>query len=237
MKWSFLWDGTYFRDFTVLLYFYFHSAKLSLSSKAPVCWRIKIHSQSLPEAAPSASWTRKKPGLLVPLWKCLPPPPLAHPAQSLFPSLFVVLRENLESRQGRVQRGWPLEGSSGGGARLHPEQSGPSCAPSPSAGRVFQPSQEIRYQAAVSPKAIPGRKRTGKTAVLILPPCGLGAQRVRLQTGESGGWASCWRQGTPGRPRPRSPRSWHTSDHPGKGVAATAVEAVLCVPGHTEQRP
>lgn len=83
-------------------------------------------------------------------------------------------------------------------ALLSPSQTQESCAPSPCAGRVLQPGREIRYQAAVSPRAIPGRKRTGKTAVLIARPCGLGAQRVRLQTGESGGWASCGRQGTPG---------------------------------------
>ncbi|XP_044119433.1 transcription factor Ovo-like 2 isoform X1 [Neovison vison] len=67
-------------------------------------------------------------------------------------------------------------------ARLLASQTQESCAPSPCAGRVLQPSREIRYQAAVSPRAIPGRKRTGKTAVLIPQPCGLGAQRVRLQT-------------------------------------------------------
>ena len=51
----FLWDGAYFHDLTVLLYFYFHSTKRLLSNQAPVCWQIKIHSQRLPEAAPSAS--------------------------------------------------------------------------------------------------------------------------------------------------------------------------------------
>lgn len=111
-----------------------------------------------------------------------------------------------------------------------PRQSGLSCAPLRAPG-VLPPSREIRYQAAVSPRAIPGRKRTGKTAVLILPPCGQVALRVRLQTGESGGWASGWRQGTPGRPRPRSPRSWNVSD-PQEGGDPAAVEAVPCTPGH-----
>lgn len=64
-----------------------------------------------------------------------------------------------------------------------------------------------------------GGRGRGKTAAIILPPCGLGAQRVRLHTGESGGWASGWRQGTPGQPRPRSPRSWHTSERPREGAA------------------
>ncbi|KAF7477436.1 Hypothetical predicted protein [Marmota monax] len=72
-------------------------------------------------------------------------------------------------------------------ARLSPPQPRQSCAPSPCALRIRQPSREIRYQAAVSPKAIPRRKKTRKTAVLIPPPLGLGAQQVRLPTGEAVG--------------------------------------------------
>ena len=67
--------------------------------------------------------------------------------------------------------------------RVCPPQSGLSCAPLRAPG-VLPPSREIRYQAAESPRAIPGRKRTGKTAVLILPPCGQVSLQVRLQTGE-----------------------------------------------------
>ena len=118
-------------------------------------------------------------------------------------------------------------------ALLFPSQTQESCAPSPCAERVLQPSREIRYQAAVSPRAIPGRKRTGKTAVSIPRPCGPGAQRVGLQTGESGGWASCGRLGAPGETRPGSPRARTSLLTHRRGAPTAAVEAVLRVPGRT----
>lgn len=119
---------------------------------------------------------------------------------------------------------------------LLPSPTQESCAPSPCAERVLQPSRGIRYQAAVSPRAIPGRKRTGKTAVLIPWPCGPGAQRVGLQTGESGGWASCGRQGAPGQTRPGSPRNPAQVRSPTGGVRPLQRWRQCCAsPGAPEQ--
>lgn len=65
------------------------------------------------------------------------------------------------------------------------------CAPSPSRG-ARQPSGEIRYQAAVSLRAIPGRKRIGKRLCTFSRPVGWarsgsGYRQVSLAQGRAEG--------------------------------------------------
>lgn len=65
--------------------------------------------------------------------------------------------------------------------------------------------------------------------MLIPQACGLGAQRLRLQTGESRGWAELWEPGT----RPRRPGAGVRLNTPWKGAPTAAVEVVRCVAGRT----
>lgn len=72
----------------------------------------------------------------------------------------------------------------------------PSCAPSLCALRLRQTGPEIRYEAAVSLKAIQGGRRQEQ------PLCGPGAHLVLLRAGEAGGSVNRRRLSTPGQTRP-----------------------------------
>ena len=147
----------------------------------------------------------------MPLWRCLPLPPPA----SLRSKFFSFCVDRLQRKSG-VQTGMsPERGSSWG----QPQRRGASVPSSQGWAEPFSEHPECCRRAEKSVTRLPcpqgpfqGGRGRGKPLCWFSRPvgrshCGSGYRQVSRAVGRAAG-----AQGTPGRPRPRIPWSWHTSD-------------------------
>lgn len=155
-----------------------------------------------------------------------PNPPRLPRSKSFFNSQLVEKIWSPDRNEPR--KGDPLRADPEASPPLFPRESLERCAPSPCAGsRPVEPRNPLLD--CCVPKGHSRAEEDGENRCVDSPGLRLGAQRLRLQTGESGGWAELWDPGT----RAADPGAGVRLNTPWRGAPTAAVEVVRCVAGRT----